>query len=197
MLWLLLCSGFFGMAVGVLMDFHRLIRVFFGVRYSKKTFDRLYAKPLPFLHRPLRVGRSNKIKQVFLNVLIFIQDILLLVFSAIGVVLLNYYFNQGRFRIYTVLAVLLGFLLYYFTIGKLVMLCSEGVVFIFRAVVTVIFVIISRPIVFFVDFFRKIAKKMSKNIQNALAKKRKRVYNKYKEKIVMQEAEHGFLHKYV
>lgn len=178
------------------MDVHRLIRVCFGVRYSNKTFEGLYAKPLPFLHRPLRTPNSTKVKNFFLNVLIFIQDILLLVASAIGVVLLNYYFNQGRFRIYTVLAVLLGFLLYYFTVGKLVMFCSEGVVFIFRAVLTVVFVLISRPIVFFVDFFGKNVKKLFKNIQKAIAKKRKRVYNKHKETFVLKEAEHGFLNKY-
>lgn len=181
----------------MVMDVHRLIRVCFGVRYSKKTFDWLYAKPLPFLHRPLRMEILKKPKRIFLNILIFIQDIVLLVVSAIGVVLLNYYFNQGRFRIYTVIAVLLGFLLYYFTIGKLVMICSEGVVFIFRAVVTVIFVLISRPIAYFVVFFGKNVKKIRKNIRNAIEKKRKQVYNKDKERLVLQEAEHGFLHEYV
>lgn len=197
LLWLLICSCGFGLAVGVLMDLHRLIRVCFGVRYSEKTWEKLYAKPLPILRRPLRPSKPTKAKRLCLNTLIFLQDVLLLTVTAIGVVLLNYYFNQGRFRIYTVAAVLLGFLLYYFTIGKLTMLCSEGIVWLVRSVVTVIFVLISRPIAVFVGFFGKNVKKLMKKIRKAIAKKRKRVYNKYKEKNALEKAEHGFLDQYV
>lgn len=184
------------MALGVLMDIHRLIRVCFGVRYSHQSMDALYAKPLPIVHRPLRRTTPTPSKQIFLNMLIFIQDIVLLIVSGIGVVLLNYYYNQGRFRIYTVLAVLLGFLVYYFTVGKLVIFCSEGIVFAFRSILMVIFVLFSRPIVIFVVFFGKNAKKLNENIRNALAKKRKRVYNKHKESFILQKAAHGFLQRY-
>ena len=197
LLWLLIFSALFGMAVGGLMDLHRLIRVCFGVRYSEKTFEKLYAKPLPILRRPLGAYKQTRLRQIVLSVLIFVQDVALFAVAAVGTVLLNYYFNQGRFRIYTVLAILLGFLLYYFTVGKLVMLCSEGIVFLVRAVLTVIFVLMSRPIVIFVEFFRKNAKKLNENIRNTIAKKRKRVYNKRKEASVLQEAEHGFLRKKV
>lgn len=197
LLWLLLASAVFGMAVGAVMDVNRLIRVCFGVRYSEKTFEKLYAKPLPIIRRPLKPQKQTRPKQVLLPILMFAQDIFLFVFAAVGTVILNYYFNQGRFRLYTVAAVAVGFVIYYFTIGRLVMLLSEGIVFLIRSVWTIFFVLISRPICVFVEFFRKNAKKMNENLQNAIAKKRKRVYNKRKQMRMMQEAEKGFLHEHV
>ncbi len=193
MMWLLIASAIFGMTVGVVMDLHRLIRVCFGVKYSGKSLQKLYEKPLPILRRPMRMGKKTRFKSVLLQVLIFFQDVILLVFAAVGITVLNYWLNQGRFRFYTVAAVVIGFLAYYFTIGKLVMLLSEGIVFFLRATLTILFILMSRPIVIFVEFFGKIAKKMSKNIQNALAKKRKRVYNKHNRKRMLQQASQGFL----
>ena len=183
----------FGMTVGVVMDLHRLSRILFGVRYSPKTFEAWYQKPLPLIHRPLRPIRQGRLRRLCLPILMFVQDVLLFVFAAVGTVILNYYFNQGRFRLYTVLAVLLGFLIYYGTVGRLVMLVSEGIVLILRSVCTVIFVLFSRPICLFVGFFGKNAKKTVKNLGNAIAKKRKRVYNKHKKNKIMRQSEQGFL----
>lgn len=197
LLWLLLASAAFGMAMGVVLDVHRLIRVCFGVRYSEKTFEKLYAKPLPIIRRPLRQPRQSRVGQAILPILTFAQDVAWFVIAAVGTVVLNYWLNQGRFRPYTVLAVAVGFVAYYFTVGKLVMLLSEGIIFLIRAIGTVFFVLISRPIGILVEFFGKIAKKINKKVKNTIAKKRMRVYNKYKKNKILRQAEQGFLHKNV
>ena len=193
LLWLLVCSFFFGTAVGVLNDVFRLSRVLLGVRYSKRRWEGLYRMPLPFLKRPLRSSADSPTARKLLPVLIFFQDVLLFVFAAVGTVVLNYYFNHGRFRIFTVLAVLVGFLIYYFTVGRLVMLLSEPLAFFVRACVRLTVFLAFRPFAIFFDFFRKNVKKIKENIKKTIANRRKKVYNIGKRKEMMRQATQGFL----
>ena len=190
---LLLYSFLFGGAVGTLNDIHRLTRIFFGVRYSKKTFERLYTCRLPLVNRSVGELGTGRWQRVFLPVVIFLQDVILWVFAAVGVVILQYYFNYGQFRIYTVACVLLGFLAYYFTVGKLIMLLSEGVVCLLRMATTMILFLITRPFVLFGRLIGNEIKKIWSKIRKALANRRKKVYNKRMKDRTMREAEWGFL----
>jgi len=197
LLWLLVASLAFGVGMGVLTDLHRLVRVGLGARYSQKTLKWLYEKPLPVVGHPLRRRARGKLSRIALPILTFVQDLLWFVIAAVGIAILNYWFNQGRFRLFTVLAMLVGFAVYELMIGKLVMRVSESIMDCVRAIGCVLFALISRPIVRFVDFFVNFAKKIVKKVQNTLAKKRIRVYNKNKKKDVLRQAEQGFLHKNV
>ena len=109
--------------------------------------------------------------------------------------ILNYYFNDGKFRIYSVVALLCGFFFYRFTVGKLVMLVLEAILFVLRAAVLTLFDWIKKPMGVFVVFFGKIAKKIAKKLAKSIAKKRKKVYNNHNSRSLLREAEKGFLHK--
>ncbi len=183
----------FGAVVGVLNDVFRLSRVMLGVRYSGKSFDRLYTLSLPVLKRPLGELRGGKAKQGILQTVMLLEDMLLFLFAAAGTVVLNYYFNHGQFRFYTVIALVVGFVLYYFTVGKLVALLSEMIVLLLRAIFTVLLASVLRPIAIFFDFLEKIIKKMLINIEKTIANRRKRVYNKSKVKRTMERSQDGFL----
>ncbi len=190
---LLLYSFLFGGTVGVLNDLHRLTRIFFGVRYSKKRFTRLYEARLPLLGRAVGEIGTGKIKRVFLPALIFLQDVLLFSFAAAGVAILNYYFNYGQFRLYTVFATLVGFVVYYFTVGKLVMLFSEGIICLARIALTMLFFLLTRPFVFLFRMIRFVLLKISAKIKEAIANRRKRLYNIRMRDHMLREAEQGFL----
>ncbi len=192
-MWLLWNSFLFGAVVGILNDVFRLSRVMLGVRYSGKSFDRLYTLSLPILKRPLGEIRGGKAKQGLLQAVMLLEDMALFAFAAGGTVVLNYYFNNGRFRFYTVVALVLGFVLYYFTVGKLVALLSEMIVFFLRAILGVLFASIFRPIAIFFVFLEKIIKKLGINIEKTIANRRKRVYNKSKVKRTMECSREGFL----
>ena len=113
---LLLYSLLYGICVGIFNDINRIVRVFFGVRYTNISFQRLYTF-LKIQNKEDSNTEKNikreKIKNIYLNILIFIQDILFFLFVASGIVLLNYYFNDGRFRIFTVLAMAFSAIVYY------------------------------------------------------------------------------------
>lgn len=191
--WLLVCSFLFGVAMGVMNDLFRISRVLLGVRYVGKRLDCLYERPLPILKRPLRTATESKVAHRVLPILIFAQDVFLLCSAGVGTVILNYYFNHGKFRLYTVVALLVGFVLYYFTVGKLVTAVSEIIVFGVRALVSILMFLIFRPFVTFFDFLEKYIKKISKNIKKTIANKRKRVYTISKEAILRKRAKIGFL----
>ncbi len=191
--WLSVSSFLFGMAVGVLNDLHRLSRILFGVRYGGKRFDVLYHRPLPLLHRPLERERSIEKKRWLLPIVIFVQDVLLFCVAGVGVVLLNFYFNRGQLRLYTPILALIGFVFYYFTIGRLVMLISEAVVFFVRAGCHILFYLLFYPFRQILVFLRKIVKKVWINIGKTIANRRKKMYNISKRKCVIKQAESGFL----
>ena len=191
--FLLLSSFALGIGLGIFYDLHRILRVFFGVQYTQNRPTKFFSKPLPILKRSLGEIRQGKCKKIFLFALIFIQDLFLCCISALGIVILNYAFNDGRFRFYTILALFVGFFLYYFTLGKLVMFLSEWIVFFLRAVFSICIFLLSRPFVIFWSFLGKIVKKVRSNLQKTIANQRKKVYNIHKVKDCLKAADQGFL----
>ena len=190
---LLIYSFLFGMSAGAFNDISRIIRAFLGVRYSKRSFERLYAIKFPFVG-PLNSERPERVwNRRALSVLIFFQDILLFVYLGCGVVVLNYYLNRGQFRLYTIAAATVGFVVYYFTLGRIVMLLSEGIIFILRALFKIFFYIISRPFVFVFGLVLRILRKLAKKLRRAIEKKRSMRYNKEKRTELLALSERGFL----
>lgn len=178
---LLSWSVAFGLVLGVLNDLNRIIRAFWGVKYSKKHLDKMYSLKLPIYNKAIGC-RNDSTKSISLQVMMFFQDILFFIAAGVGIIVLNYEFNNGSFRFFTVFAVILGFLIYYFTLGKLVMIASEVIVFLIKASFLIVFSIICKPIVFFWRFFVKKSKKIISFLNNALAKIRKRLYNNNRKK---------------
>ena len=192
--YLLLSSFFLGIGMGALYDVHRIVRVLLGVRYSKSQFsEQLFLQPLPILGRPLGEIRQGKIKKVFLSVLIFLQDVAWFMIAGFGVVILNYAWNDGRFRFYTVISLFVGFFLYFFTVGKLVIRLSEWIVYVLRAVVSIVFFLCSRPFVKAFEVLKKIMKKIIQNLRKSIANRRKKVYNINKKEEYVRAADRGFL----
>ena len=186
-------SFLYGICIGIVNDINRIVRVFFGVRYTKINFDKLYE----FLKIVKKENSDNTISSKstnsYLNILIFIQDIFLALFAATGIILLNYYFNDGRFRIFTVLAMMLSAILYYFTVGKLIMLISEPIMLVIRTSFLFILKIILLPI-------RKAYLCIYLVIKNAASKTKKYIANRiniryYKREVqrLFDLSKHGFI----
>ena len=189
---LLLWSAVFGAVLCMINDVNRIIRVFLGVRYTQNGFERLYKYPLPILKKTLGELKTLP-KRGFVSVIIFLQDLLFFIIAGVGVAILNYEFNEGKFRIFTLLAILVGFLLYYFTIGKLVILASELIVFSIKAIFLMIFTLVLRPFSFLGVFFAKKVKKIALFLNMAIANIRKKLYNNYRKKKLLKKAVFGFL----
>ena len=127
--------------------------------------------------RALLFSEAKK-KNVMLSVVMFLEDMLLVIFIGCGVVALNFYLNRGQFRAYSILALAVGFAVYYFTIGKLVGVISGYVVRLIRAVVRIIYSVVSYPIRLVARGVKKIFLYSVKKIKLAIEKIRVMRYNK-------------------
>ena len=155
---MLFYSFLFGIAVGVFYDLNRIVRVFFGVRYTKRAYGRLYGIRLPISKREIVMGKSKGFLQ---SLVINLGDLLCVLVAAIGLILINYGYNSGRFRFFTVAALIVGFLLYRFGIGRLVILITEPVAFICKYVFLSICDLLLSPLRKFCILIYKFVKKIS------------------------------------
>ena len=72
---MLVWSFVFGLLLGAVNDVNRIVRVFCGVRYGGKNFDKLYSIKLPIVKRSLK-RRDGGFYRGILSIIIFFQDII-------------------------------------------------------------------------------------------------------------------------
>ncbi len=194
---LLLYSFFLGMLTGVFYDANRVIRIFLGERYKQGGFGRLYSIKLPFLKKEvsLTTASDKGIQKHIRGVVIFFGDMLTVLFGAVGVIILNYSYNDGTFRGFSVVGALVGFLLYYFSIGKLVILVCEPIAFLIKYTFCAFFVILGYPIKLFLYFLIKNVRKICFLCSFILEKRRKKVYNIKEKDFLLKLAKNGFVKK--
>ena len=193
MLYMTAVALVFGICGGILNDINRLVRAVMGEKYNNSLSQRLYEIRLPFIGRSLKKPEAGKTKRIILSITVFIQDVLLFSFLGTGVAILNYFFNNGRARAYTPIAVAVGAIFYYLTVGKAVRIILEPTSFFIKAVFFIIFELFHYPIGIFLKNFRTFVKKLYLNLNKTIAKKQKMVYNIRKKKIVMQDASSGYI----
>ena len=175
---LLLYSLIFGVSAGAVNDANRIVRIALGIRNTTGE--------------PKTCG-VRKIFSPLGVILISIQDILLFAYMGVGVVVLNFYLNRGIFRIYSVFATAVGFALYYFTLGRAVMLFSERIIRALRFVLGWVFKIITAPIRLIVRLLRGVIKKLYEKSRFAIAKRKVMRYNKIKREELREMAKRGFM----
>lgn len=136
-----------GLFFGASYDFVRIIRVFCGVSSYKKIktgFNRIYSNKLKnyfdFKRRP-----------VIDNAIVFAGDVIYFLFITLCFVLFLFKFNYGIFRWFILASTVVGFLLYYFTVGRIVMLFSRELSELFKLITNCFIFVITRP---FIIIFR-------------------------------------------
>ena len=110
LLALLIKSFLSGVALGVFYDLIRAFKMFFGVRYTRPT------------------EKGSVALRVVAYAVTFLTDILFCVVFGVASILLMYGVGGGVFRGLTYLGLVGGMLLYYFSIGRLMLRVSEAVV---------------------------------------------------------------------
>jgi spore cortex biosynthesis protein YabQ len=95
------------------------------------------------------------------KIVVFIQDIIFFVLSATLSFLLMLYTNTGEIRLFYILGELIGFCIYYFTIGILVYKSAKAVVEFIKKILRVVFRLILKPIwrliIIIIGFTKKIS----------------------------------------
>lgn len=156
----LLYSIVIGCALGVVYDVIRVHRVMLGVVYAHRTVRMLKKIPLPLLD-----GRRRPPSRLFLklaawlrlgrDVVICVQDICFFVFAGLVTTVFIYHANYGQIRWFALFGLGLGFFVYYNTIGRLVMLCSEFIAFFIRAMFAYLWFFVYTPVTFATGMLRR------------------------------------------
>lgn len=189
---LLFYSFLLGVGVGAFYDVNRIIRVIAGIRYSTREGGWMTELRLPFLK--IRIGEKSKCTGSFLQkAIVFFGDFASVVCAGAGIILLNYSYNSGKFRFFTVLGLLAGFFIYYFSLGKLVMLVSEPIAILAKYVFLSFFIVLCYPVYIVLKFLVQKVAKFGFLCTFAIEKKRKKVYNINSEVYLLEMSKNGFM----
>lgn len=82
------------------------------------------------IFRIQRITMASDVKhlQIIKDIIIFIEDIIFSVISAVVIIIMIFHVNNGRIRWFALFGAGIGFLIYYHTAGRIVMICSERII---------------------------------------------------------------------
>lgn len=126
-------SFFVGMFLGLIYDFFRIRRIAF-----KKS------------------GLTSKLRRLFSSMVVFFEDIFFALICAVIVCIFLFYINSGRARGISLFVMVLGFYVYYNTLGRVVILCSEYIIRFIKYVFIKIYSIFLRPLLIILKILCKI-----------------------------------------
>ena len=190
---LLFYAFLFGIFMGVFYDANRIVRVFFGERYHGVGTEKIAQWKLPFIKRQVGQKRGKQAGGALRYTVIFLGDFLCFIAAGIGIIILDYSYNSGEFRYFTALGVLLGFLLYYFSVGKLTIFILEPAAMLVKYAFLSFLVVFSYP---FYIMGKNIVKKFIKTAflyTFTLEKQKEKVYNITEEVYLLEMSKNGFL----
>ncbi len=142
---LIIWSFVIGVFLGSVYDIFRIRRISFSQEIRSKT--RISKDDICQKHGTSKLrGFFRKNIEIIDLVLIFFEDIIFMVFSAIVISLLTYKFNSGKIRWFILASAAMGFTCYYLTRGKLVKKCAEKIIRAIRLAVWWIIKITIMPI---------------------------------------------------
>lgn len=118
---LFLSSTALGVALGILYDLMRLLRVLCGEE----------------------IGSARTLPQ---KILLFWEDMAFAVLSAVSLIILLYYVNDGVFRSWAVVGMACGFFAYYHTLGRLITRFATAIARLIRRVVRLALRLVCMPL---------------------------------------------------
>ena len=173
---MLFVAFLFGIQAGVAYDVGRALRALLLGEVKSVRLKRLYDVKIKFSGRTL--GESGKKSSlIFKNIIIFLCDFFWIIYSFFGLYMINYSYNNGGIRIFTVLGIMTGFAAYYFTLSRLIRFLMEFISFLLRFAFFIVFDTVRLPFLKIYNNLEKNLKKSYENICFHIEKKRKKVYN--------------------
>lgn len=128
----------FGVLLGVVYDIIRVLRVLLGAPREKKGKIDFRSIELPIIKRKAYPARTHKLSRGLLSVWIAVGDVIFAVSCGALAVMIAYAYNSGKVRAVIFVGLAVGFLTYYFTLGRLVVNISELIAFLIRSAVAYI-----------------------------------------------------------
>ena len=173
-----------GIFLGSVYDIFRIFRIMRGHKYSDcfsplKKLDRLSV-----LYKYNNFRKSFQ-KNIFIKRIdlffVFIEDILYSIILIVTLLILIYGGNYGIARSFSFCAIIVGFVLYRFTIGRVFILVFEYLLYFFGAILFLVFY----PIAFFIKKTSKMIYKSILLIYNRNVEKKLLNYDRSCETVII------------
>ena len=179
-----------GVAMGILYDVLRLSRVMLGYRYIS---SRSAIINNGFTQRFRNKNSIDISQKALFRVILFFEDVFFVCIYAILFELLLFYGNSGEFRIVFLIAILLGFFVYYFSLGRITILFFEVWVIYLRSLIGYALYYVLLPIRFItrkmLDILKKIIAFLKMTLENILIKR----YNKKERTLLLELSKKGMI----
>ncbi len=136
LLYILFVSLVLGVFLGVVYDVFRIRRISYSVGKEKL--------------------KKNNIRERIETAIIAFEDVLYSLICSIVVCIFIFHTNSGKFRALALFGALSGFYIYYKTVGRLVIACSERIIRFVKYILRKIYTIFLLPLLHIVKFLIKI-----------------------------------------
>ncbi len=123
-----------GIVLGIIYDVFRIQRISMSRDYHFVNIRKRENNS-----KTLNLLTNFLLSDTLKSVIIFIEDVAFFVLSAIIVIIFIYQSNSGIIRWFEMSGAVIGFALYYFTVGRLVVSLSEYIIFAVRWVIGTVF----------------------------------------------------------
>lgn len=130
----LLSSIAFGMLLGLLYDCVRIVRCLLGIQYKR---------PIKLFN--VRSG-EKRIGKIYEGIVMGITDLLYFIIAAVIMSVFVYFINNGKVRWYIYSGSAVGFALYYFTIGRIVISLSSIIAYGIRKGLYIFLICLYEPV---------------------------------------------------
>ncbi len=185
LLWRLLLNSFLGGALlGAIYDTIRLFRVLFGVCHYADILPK-WQVPMPFI----TYKKEKKHSMLFVNIFLAIQDVCFCFLAGILIAILLFYGNNGNFRGFVLLGLSAGFLLYYVTLGQLLIRISEYIILAIKIAILYTVFYVTRPILFLAHKIKRV----HAMILEKVFMQRLRRYDAFKREQLLKLSDIGFV----
>ena len=176
--------------MGAVYDILRLSRVMLGYHYIGSKSALLKNR---FTERfPIKKNSDISEKPIF-KIILFIEDFLFSVIFAVVFAIALFYGNGGEFRALFLVAMLLGFFSYLFSVGKITVLFFDIWVIYLRTLILYLLFYLKKPIAWAWKKNSKIFKKISLFFAQILENMKIKGYNKKERTILQGLSEDGML----
>ena len=145
----LLSSIAFGMLLGLLYDCVRIVRCLCGIQYKR-----------PIKLFKVRSG-EKRVGKLYESIVMGITDLLYFLIAAVIMCVFVYFINNGKVRWYIYSGSAVGFALYYFTIGKIVISLSSIIAYGIRKGLYIFLICLYEPVRPLFSFIKNSARRVA------------------------------------
>ena len=185
-LWTFLC----GAAMGVLYDILRLSRVMLGFHYISSKSAIVKNK---FTERFPIKNNIDITNRILFKIILFLEDLLFVLTFAAVFILALFYGNGGIFRVVFLIAILLGFAAYYFSLGRITILFFDVWVIYIRTLICYLVYYLLLPFKYVIGKIKLILKKIFAIFAQRLENIKIKGYNKKERERLISLSEIGMI----